>query len=327
MSSNSDIGPVLVTGAGGFIGGHLVRHLSREPGITVIAATRDGREGSRRLDLRDPTSLGGALAGVNAIVHCAVGDRAVTVDGTRALLAAAAQAGVRRFVHISSVAVYGGATGQVAESTPLVSPAGRDYGAWKSAAEQACLAQSGLEIVRLRPAIVYGPGSTLWIQQFARRIRSGHWCVFGAAGEGTCNLIHVNDVVEAITSALRTSEVGGLAFNVSGTEVMSWNTWFSRMAAALGAPPLRAIAPALLKARVMASLPIKALARVHPDLAADWLLGSPARSELSLFALRAVYPVDLAGERLGWRPIVSVGEGLAESIRWLHGNPDRALTH
>ena len=327
MSINNDIGPVLVTGAGGFIGGHLVRYLSQQPGSTVIAATRDGREGTRRLDLRDPAGLGGALAGVTAIVHCAVGDRTVTVDGTRALLAAAAHAGVRRFVHISSIAVYGGATGRVVESTPRISASGRGYGAWKSAAEAVCLAQTGIETVRLRPAIVYGPGSTLWIQQLARRIRSGRWGVFGAAGEGTCNLIHVDDVVSAVNNALTASNVAGLAFNISGTEVMSWNTWFSRMAHALGAPPLRTISPVGLKARVLASLPLKVLARVTPGLASDWLLGSPARSELSLFALRASYPVDLASEKLGWRPEVTVDDGVAGSVRWLHEHVDRAMTH
>ena len=120
MGSNGGIGPVLVTGAGGFVGSHAVRHLSRD--MEVIAATRDGRDGTRRLDVRDEAGLRSGLAGVAAVVHCAVGDRAVTVDGTTALLAAAAQAGVRRFVHISSVAVYGGATGEVSEATPMVVP-------------------------------------------------------------------------------------------------------------------------------------------------------------------------------------------------------------
>ena len=169
------IGPVLVTGAGGFIGGHLLRHLQRTTGAAVIAATRDGRDGSRALDLRDAPTLRRGLAGVRAVVHCAVGDRAVTVDGTRALLAASKAAGVRRFVHISSVAVYGMARGAVTEAAPLLPAGGQGYGAWKAAAERACLQQDGIEVVRLRPAIVYGPGSKLWVEQLASRIRSGRW--------------------------------------------------------------------------------------------------------------------------------------------------------
>ena len=323
----SNIGPVLVTGAGGFIGRHLVQRLSQDPTATVIPTTRDGRDGTRRLDLRDTAGLQTTLAGADAVVHCAVGDRSVTVDGTRALLAAAAKAGVRRFVHISSVAVYGGATGVVGETTPLVPGTGPGYGAWKAAAEEACLAQTGLEIVRLRPAIVYGPGSALWTVQLARRIETGRWGNFGKAADGTCNSVHISDVISAVFLALETRNVSGLALNVSGTEVMSWNQWFTSNAEALGAPALRAISSLELKARVFGALPLKALARLSPGLATDWLLGSPARSELALFALKAVYPVDLAHSRLGWTPKVSVHDGLQQSVAWLRGNDAGELTH
>ncbi len=309
------MGAVLITGAGGFIGGHVARHLSADPGLHVVAATRDGRDGSRRIDLRGP--LGSALDGIDAVVHCAVGDRGVTVDGTRALLAAAAAAGVRRFVHISSVAVYGAATGPVREDAATLDPSGAGYAAWKAAAEQACLAQPGIQTVRLRPAIVYGPGGTLWVSQMARRIRSGRWGSFGAAGEGTCNLVHVDDVAGAVAAALAAPGVDGQAFNVSGAEPITWNQWFARLAAGIGAPPLRAVAPAIWRARALAALPVKAAARLRPGLAADWLLGTPARSELTLFALRASYPVDAARAALGWSPAVGVAAGLASCVAWL----------
>ncbi len=179
-------GQVLITGAAGFIGGYLVKHLSLDPTLSVIAATRDGQNASRRLELRDLASIHAALPGVDAVVHCAVGDRTVTVDGTRALLRAAAQAGVRRFIYFSSTSVYQSGAGVITEDASLVSPRGAGYGAWKVAAEQTCLAEPGLETVRLRPPIVYGPGSRQWISWYAQRIRSGRWATFGAAGEGTC---------------------------------------------------------------------------------------------------------------------------------------------
>ena len=321
MGTLGDIGPVLVTGAGGFMGGHLASWLRQDPACTVIAATRDGRDGSRRLDLRDFAGLRSGLAGVGAVVHCAVGDRAVTVDGTRALLAAAAAQGVRRFVHISSVAVYGGATGAVTEGTPLAQATGQGYAAWKVAAEQACLAQTGMEVVRLRPAIVYGPGSQLWVARLAERIGSGRWGTFGRAGEGLCNLVHVTDVAAAIVAALTTPGAGGSAFNVNGAECVTWNEWFSRMAQALAAPRLRPVAPVALRARVLASLPIKAAARLRPGLAARWLLGAPARSELALFALRATYPIAAAQAALGWSPQIGIDQGLAGCVAWLRQQP------
>ncbi len=317
MATLADIGPILVTGAGGFIGGHLVSQLRHDPDCTVIAATRDGRDGSRRLDLRDHAALRGGLAGVGAVVHCAVGNRAVTVDGTRDLLAAAAAAGVRRFVHISSVAVYGGATGAVTEAARTVPTAGRDYAAWKAAAEQACLAQTDMEVVRLRPAIVYGPGSELWVAKLAERITSGKWGTFGPNGDGNCNLIYVKDVVSAVERSLVVPGLGGKVFNLSGDGSVTWNEWFSRMAQALGAPALRRIPPLALQARMLASLPVKAAARLRPGLAANWLLGAPARSELALFSLHATYPAEAARAALGWSALIGVDDGVAGCIAWL----------
>ena len=316
MDQTATLGPVLVTGAGGFIGSQVMRQLGRSTPLAVIAATRDGRDGSRLLDLRDHGSLPNALAGVGAVVHCAVGNRAVTVDGTRALLDAARAAGVRRFIHISSVAVYGAATGDITEQTPM-RPGRTGYPAWKAAAEQACLAQQGMEVVRLRPAIVYGPGSALWVARLAERIRSGRWGVFGAAGEGTCNLVHVDDVADAVRLALLQPGIGGSAFNLNGSEPMTWNGWFSRMAEALGAPRLRSIPPAALHARSVAALPVKAWARVRPGFASDWLLGAPARSELRLFARKATYIASAARDRLGWHPQTSVADGLEGCLQWL----------
>lgn len=309
---------VLVTGANGFIGGHVVRYLRETGGLSVHPGTRDGRAGSRRIELRDPASLPAALAGIGAVVHCAVGDRAVTVDGTRDLLRAAASAGVRRVVYFSSMSVYGGATGCVTEDTPLIDATGEGYAAWKAAAEQACLAETGVETVRLRPTVVYGPGGAWWLGQFAKRIQSGNWGTFGKAGEGICNPVHISDVASAVAAALSSdAAAAGQAFNVNGPETTTWNDWFSSLAYAIGAPPLQSLSPAALQARVYASLPLKALGRVRPGLARNWLLGVPGRSELGLFALQATYPTDAARAAMGWQPTIPIAAGLASSVDWL----------
>ncbi len=311
------MGDVLVTGAAGFIGGHTVQYLSRECGLPVVASTRDGRNGTRRLDVQDPASMAAALAGVDAVVHCAVGGRAVTVDGTRALLRAAAEAGVRRVVHLSSNAVYGGAIGILAEDTAMVPAEGDGYPAWKAAAELACLAETGVETVRLRPTIVYGPGGMLWVGQFARRIRSGRWGVLGPAGEGTCNPVHVSDVASAIAAAVSAPGAAGQAFNVNGPDTTTWNGWFVKLAEVMGAPPLRTLSPAVLQARLYAALPVKAVARLRLGFGRNWLLGAPRRNELDLFAHRVGYSIEAARKAMGWTPSVPIAAGLAGTVEWL----------
>lgn len=322
---------VLVTGAGGFIGGAVAHALAGRPGVTVVGATRDGRAlgggiAPGRLDVRDRSSVAAALEGVGGVVHCAAGDRATTVDGTGVLLDAARQAGVGRVVHVSSVAVYGGAQGPVDEMAAVLPVSGRGYAHWKAAAEQLCrdAAQGGPEIVIVRPAIVYGPGSRLWITLPARRLVSGAWRGLGEAGRGTCNPVHVRDVAAACVAGLTTPGVaGGEAFNVSGADGLSWGAWYARLAQALGLPALRDLPAAGWRRRAWAALAVKALARKLPAAGRVFervILGAPARSELTLFALAATYPIGKAAARLHWEPRIGLEAGLAESVAWLRAS-------
>ena len=317
---------VLVTGAAGFVGSAVVRVLQAQPGVQVRAGSRRGAGVAGapgvRLDVLDPATLRPALQDVDAVVHCAVGDARTTVAGTQGVLDAASGAGVRRMVHLSSIAVYGAATGRLDEAAPLI-PAGRGttYAEWKVLAEQAC-AGSGVEVVRLRPTIIYGPGSTLWVETVARRIQGGHWGTFGPAGAGTCNPVHVDDVARAAAAALDAPEAGGMAFNIDGGTPMAWNDWFSQVAAAMGASPLLALPPGTLRRRSLASLPFKAVAGLLPPvrrMLGGMLLAAPAASEVALFARAATYPADRARTRLGWSPAVPLVDGLAGSAAWLRG--------
>ncbi len=320
---------VLVTGAGGFIGGAVARTMAGQPDLVVRGATRNGRaigDGvtACRLDIRDEAGLAANLKDVDAVVHCAVGDRETTVDGTRLLLRAALAAGVRRIVHFSSIAVYGTQGGAVGETTPLVSPVGRGYAHWKAATEASCreAAADGADVIILRPAIVYGPGSLMWIEQPAQRLLGGNWGALGDVGRGTCNAVHVHDVAAACVAAVRAPANAGSAeaFNISGDETISWSGWYARLAEALGCPNLPEVSPSMWRRRMLTALPLKAAARVLPfarRMAERRLLSAPSSSELVLFGLVATYPTHKAASGLGWQARIGLDEGLDSAIAWL----------
>jgi nucleoside-diphosphate-sugar epimerase len=313
----------LVTGAGGFIGAAVAAALAELPDAVVHGATRDGRALPApvrpcRMDVLDAAAMARALAGMTGVVHCAVGNRRTTVDGTRLLLAAARAAGVRRVVHFSSIAVYGGAAGTVAESAPRVAPTRPGYAGWKVAAEASCAqaAAQGLEVVTLRPAIVYGPRSASWVELPARRLLSGRWGTLGTAGEGLCNLVHARDVAQAAVAAMTAPAAAGVAFNISAAPPITWNEWHRRLAEAMGLPKPDELPAGRLRRRALLALPAKAAARLLGRRPA-WLLAAPSPGELRLFALQASYPSDLARRLLGWVPRVGLEEGLADSVDWL----------
>ena len=157
------------------------------------------------------------MAGCDAVVHCAVGNEAVTVSGTRNVMEAAQRARLRQVVHLSSVAVYGKSPGVMSEDCPRLSRGNR-YAAYKIAAEQVVeqYCAQGVPAVVLRPSIVYGPFSTAWTVSFARRLMSGRWGTMGRYADGKCNLVYVTDVVQAVHRALNTDRAVGETFNVNG---------------------------------------------------------------------------------------------------------------
>ncbi len=146
---------IAITGATGFVGGHLIR-AARERGYELRALTRGWRPPQDGIDwvegaLDRPEALHKLARGADAVVHIAglinapdrAGFAAVNVAGTAAMIDAARRAGVRRFVHISSLAAR--------------EPSLSDYG-WSKAKAERLVAASGLDWTILRPPAVYGPG-------------------------------------------------------------------------------------------------------------------------------------------------------------------------
>jgi nucleoside-diphosphate-sugar epimerase len=308
---------VLITGATGLVGRALCPLLA-EAGYVLRAALRGDAElplciAERVIvgEICQTTEWGSALVDVDMIVHAAarahVPDdppenqglyEAVNAHGTRQLAQAAASAGVRWFVYLSSIKVHGDATGQRPyEATDLPNPVD-DYANAKLQGEryvQQAAAASSMEAVVVRPPLVYGPGVR------ANFLRLMHWVdrefplPFGAI----CNrrsLVSVWNLNELIVSLLTHPDAAGRTWLVSDGEDLSTPELVRRIARALGRRAhLPRVPPRLLRA-----------------------CGHLARRDAELSRLTGSLVVDASPARrlLEWRPVVSVDEGLTRTAAW-----------
>lgn len=276
---------VVVLGANGFVGRRVLAALAAADWAIPIAAGHRAAApvaGGEyiQVDATDEAALRRAFAGAAGVVNCVSGDARTIVESSRAVLgAAAATAAAPRVVHMSSIAAYGSVSGVVDESAPLLGDLG-PYSAAKAEAES--LAAQAQNTVVFRPGIIYGPHSTRWSDELARLLVARRIGDLGNNGGGYCNLVHVDDVVAAIISALRLPGTAGQAFNLAAPQPPTWNEYFARYAAALGAAPVRsmsqlrlglelaAVAPALriveLSARMLRLSQVNATPVLRPSL-------------------------------------------------------------
>jgi nucleoside-diphosphate-sugar epimerase len=315
---------VTVTGSAGFIGRAVVDRLSRAgtpvragvrrtPLPDVLAARAEITP--VRLDLDTPATVEPAIDGSSTIVHAAYDKPGNMVREMEDLLAAAGRAGVRRVVFVSSIAVYGARTGEVTEAATAVPPLGA-YGGAKRRCEASLRRwadTTGGAAAVLRPGIVFGADSPLWAEKLARRIEAGIWGRFGDAGDGLAALVHVRDVGAAVAAAVAADIDGVAIYNLSAIDDVSWNTFFERLAAHRGYPPLPELSAGLLRRRRYGALPFKVLAKLTGGRIHSAATLAPTAAELALFKRRVRYDSARARAELGWVPAIGLEEGLALS--------------
>lgn len=326
---------IVVTGAAGFVGRHLVDALARD-GHEVVAsdiAPSLHRDDVRyeRVDIRDLDAVRALVEGASGVIHNAsmvhtretrVADVwAINHGGTAHMLRACRAAGVGRFVYVSSGSVvYQGEDIESGdESLPYCSIPQAPYAESKIAAERDVLAANDarLATVALRPHVIFGPHDGRFLPAILERAKAGK-LRYGVGRESKLSdFTYVGILVDACLAALRRLEPGaacaGRPYFITNGEPMAFWDFVSRMLAALELPPIRGRVPyALAYGAAAVAEGLKALR--GDTLGAD--------TGLSRFAIRYMcthhyFRIDAARRDLGWSPSVDLSEGIERTARWL----------
>ena len=314
-----------VTGGSGFIGGRLIERL-RSDGHAVKALARSDAAADRirarggepaRGDLADAEAMRSGADGCEWAFHAAatLGDwgkreefERGNVEGTRNVLDACAEAGVRRFVHVGTEAALlaGQPLVDVDESAPLRPDSPALYSSTKARAEQLVRAanRDGFETVVVRPRFVWGRGDTTLLPSMAEMVRSGRFAWIGGGRQKT-STTHVDNTVEGLMLGATRGAPGEVYFVTDGEPVV-FRDFVSELLSTQGVdPPTRNI-----PAPVAHALAVGGETAWHA-------LPLPRRPPLTRFAYwvsaqECTIRIDKAREQLGFGPVRSREEGLAE---------------
>ncbi|MFU8841288.1 MAG: NAD-dependent epimerase/dehydratase family protein [Nitriliruptoraceae bacterium] len=307
-----------MTGAAGFIGRAITDRLRARGvearGVDVIG---DPATGIVAGDVTDTAGWSHHLDGVDTVVHTAAivsnvvpmaRMHAVNVVGTRAVLAAATAAGVRRVVHLSSVVVHGYDLPAWVDEDHPVTLTGDAYVDTKIAGEQVVLAahaRGDVEVVVVRPGDVYGPGSRPWVVLPLTYLKAGQ-AVLPARGRGICSHVHVDNLVDGVLRAVAVPGAAGHVLHVTDGVATTWADYLTELGRLVGRRPRRLPTPV-------------AVALASAVGRAERARGRPSElcaASMRLLARTGSYRIDRARDVLGYTPTVDLETGLAGVARW-----------
>ena len=312
-------GKVFITGANGFIGRSLAQRC-RSLGAEVCGLDfqPDEEWGVIAGDLTKPDDWSHILEDVDLVIHCAalVSNTAsmdeawrINVKATSDLLSNCEQAGVGRFVQLSSVAAYGfDATTTRGEDQPL-RPMGNTYVDTKIASGHIVLAHhasSSMDCTVVRPGDVYGPASRPWVVLPLEMIARGQF-LLPAHGEGLFSPVYIDDLIDGLLLAATKPEGAGQIFNISGGIEPSCLEFFAYHVKMAGAKP-----PRTMSTR-MALLVAEGARIVVQFFGGKTELG---RGTIDMLSRHAGYSIAKAERLLGYTPQVSLEEGMARTEVW-----------
>lgn len=321
--STSALEVILISGSTGFVGRRFLSTVLAD-GLPCRTLVRQpvSDAGAFIADLADKNALTAACSGIERVFHCAGYAHAfssfsdddaaqhwrINFEGTRNLVEAAGQAGVRRFIFLSSVKAMA-EPGAVSADEDFPGEPETAYGLAKRAAEQAVLVAGlryGMHVVNLRLAMVYGKGGRGNLERMGRLVERGLFPPLPKTGNHR-SLVHVSDVVSAMRLVADDDRAAGRTYIIASPEAPSGRALFAALRSAQGLPPCAWSVPeAMLRVAAGLGDGLESLLKRRLPLDSevlDRLLGSawysPARIE----------------RELGWQAKVSLADGLSEMLK------------
>ena len=315
--------PVLVTGATGFIGGHLAQRLATDEGANVTGTGRNldavpflnDIVTLQKADLLNRDEMAAAVAGKEVVFHVAAwlstrtDEEAmayrVNAEAVRELVEISAEANVKRFVFVSTIAAYGSPQKIcMDEFTPVDLDQPDLYGKTKALGEReaiAAAAKHGIELVIVRPGMVYGPRSYSWTVGMLKLVKKGVPTLFGRA-EGHAFPVYIDNLCDMLILAAVQPDAVGEAFNAVDPPI-DWNQFFGYYGRMAGRKPRR-----LPMALAQSIVVLNKLFGFNVPL---------SRERLKFYQTKTVYPTKNAAAKLNYTPRIDINEGMARSEKWL----------
>jgi nucleoside-diphosphate-sugar epimerase len=321
---------VLVSGASGFTGSHLCRHLvARGYDVRALVRKTSNIRELEKLDLEiafgditEPGSLDKAVKGVDIVYHIAALYRQesvpsklfwdVNVYGTKNLLEASLRAGIQRFIHCSTVGVQGEVSNPPAKETDPYNP-GDDYQMTKMEGEKLALRffiENELPGVIVRPVGIYGSGDARFLKLF-KHIKNGKFIMFGS-GNVLYHLTYIDDLMYGFELCGEKKEALGQIYNICGNEFVSLNQFVAIIADALEVPVPRRRLPfwPLWVASILCEGICKPLG-IEPPI---------YRRRADFFRKDRAFDISKAKRELGYEPKVDLKTGIKLTADWYREN-------
>ncbi len=324
---------VLITGGTGFIGSRLAYRCRERGDAVVILAqvnTPAERENAQQLKsdgfdiveggVGDESVVERAVDGCDVVFHLAAAQHEanvpdkhfwdVNVEGTRNLLEASIRAGVKRFVHGSTIGVYGvEMQGELSETSALKPD--NIYGITKKAGEELVLScKDRLPVAVIRISETYGPGDRRLLKLF-KGIKKRRFFVIGS-GKNRHQLVYVDDLIDGMFAAQERQEALGEVFVIAGNEILTTNKMVETIAGVLGVAELKFKAP---------MWPFYILALVMEKTLRPLGIQPPLhRRRLDFFKKTLYFSQDKSSRLLGFQAKTDFRTGAAETAAWYRDN-------